>query len=238
MLIFPAIDLYEGRAVRLLRGNYTEMTVYSEDPVSVARAFRAAGASCIHVVDLEGAKTGETPNLQLILRIRQETGLFTEVGGGIRSMETVRAYLDAGIDRVILGTAAVTNPDFLKEALKEYGERIAVGIDIKDGFAAIRGWTEKSEKSAMAFAEEMRDLGVRTLIVTDISRDGAMQGANTALYEALKRSLSLQIIASGGVSDLADVEHLHAAGLYGAIIGKAYYTGAVDLAEAIACAQD
>lgn len=234
MLIFPAIDLYSGKAVRLYQGDYREMTVYSENPPEVAEAFRDAGASCIHVVDLEGAKTGGTPNLPIILEIKARTGLFIEVGGGIRSMETVRKYLEAGIDRVILGTAAVTDPELLKDAVAAYGDRIAVGIDIKDGYAAIRGWTEKSAFGAMDFAEKMADLGIRTLIVTDISRDGAMKGTNTGLYRDLQERLAINIIASGGVSSLSDVRALRDQGTYGAIIGKAYYTGAVDLKEAIA----
>ncbi len=233
MLIFPAIDIYEGKAVRLYQGDYQEMTVYSENPVSVAEDFKKAGASCIHLVDLEGAKSGTTPNLPVIAAIAEKSGLFTEVGGGIRSMETVQKYLNAGIGRVILGTAAVTDPGFLKEAVTAYADRIAVGIDLKDGYAAIRGWTEKSAYTAMEFAGKMRDIGVKTLIVTDISRDGAMRGTNTGLYEELKARFDLQIIASGGVSDLQDIRKLKAAGLSGAIIGKAYYTGALDLKEAL-----
>jgi len=233
MLIFPAIDLYDGNAVRLYKGDYAQMTVYSHDPLSVARDFEASGAKWIHMVDLEGAKTGGTPNLEVVRRVAQETGLKVEVGGGIRSMEVVRAYLENGVSRVILGTAAVTDPAFLEAAVAAYGEKIAVGVDLKDGFVAIRGWTETSELEAFQFCRRMEALGVRTIICTDISRDGAMQGANHGLYQKLSEEFSLQIIASGGVSSLEDVKALAEMGLYGAIIGKAYYTGAVKLTEAI-----
>ena len=233
MLIFPAIDLYDGKAVRLYKGDYQNMTVYSESPLSVALDFVAAGAKCIHMVDLEGARDGTTPNLAIVRDIANKTPLFTEIGGGIRSMETVRAYLDAGVDRVILGTAAVTDPEFLKAALAEYGERIAVGVDIKDGKVAIKGWLETAEDDALTFCEKMQALGVRTIISTDISKDGAMMGANHALYRTLSECFDLQIVASGGVSSLDDVKKLRSLELYGAIIGKAYYTGAIDLKEAI-----
>ena len=233
MLIFPAIDLYGGKAVRLYKGDYQNMTVYSDDPLSVARDFVSAGATCIHMVDLEGARDGTTPNLNIVRQIAQETPLFTEIGGGIRTMETVRAYLEAGVDRFILGTAAVTNPDFLKEALAEYGERVAVGVDIKDGRVAIKGWLETAEDDALTFCEKMQALGVRTIISTDISKDGAMMGANHELYRTLAERFDLQIVASGGVSSIEDVKRLRALDLYGAIIGKAYYTGAIDLVEAI-----
>ena len=238
MIIFPAIDLVQKKAVRLYQGDYQKMTVYSEDPVSVAMDFRNAGASHIHLVDLEGARDGTTSNLPVILGIKKETGLFTEVGGGIRSMETVEKYLEAGVDRVILGTAAVTDPDFLQAALSLYRERIAVGIDLRDGFVAIRGWTEKSAYTAGEFVQRMQDLGVSNLIVTDISRDGAMKGTNTALYEELSRKYRVNITASGGVSSIADVKRLSGCGLYGAIIGKAYYTGAIDLREAILATEE
>jgi phosphoribosylformimino-5-aminoimidazole carboxamide ribotide isomerase len=236
MLIFPAIDLYEGKAVRLYQGDYGQMTVYSDDPPALAADFRALGASCLHVVDLEGARSGETPNLDTV-RALAACGLFTEVGGGIRSMETAERYLSAGVGRVILGTAAVTDEGFLKEALAAFGARIAVGADLRDGFVAIKGWTEKTSLPAGDFCRRMQDLGVKTLIITDISRDGAMRGANRALYGALSRSLTLDIVASGGVSSLEDVAALKDRGLYGAIIGKAYYTGAVDLKKAIEVAQ-
>ena len=237
MLILPAIDLYEGRAVRLLRGDYRKMTVYSDDPVAVARDFLAAGAREIHLVDLEGARDGTTPNREVVRRIAAIPGLAVEVGGGIRSMETVRAYLAAGVTRVILGTAAVTDEGFLRAALAECGEAVAVGVDIKDGRVAIHGWTEVSELCAMTFCRRLDELGVRTLISTDISRDGAMQGANHALYRDLAAELSLRIIASGGVSSLDDVRALSALGIYGAIVGRAYYTGAISLPEAIEVAR-
>ncbi len=237
MLLFPAIDLYEGKAVRLFKGRYDEMTVYSEDPGSIGEDFARCGASHIHIVDLEGAKEGTTPNFETVLDIQRRSGCFCEIGGGIRSMEVVRRYLDAGIDRVILGTAAVTDRDFLQEALAEYGERVAVGVDIRDGCVSIRGWTQDSGLDAFAFCQEMQELGVKTLIVTDISKDGAMKGTNRSLYRELAASFDLQITASGGVSAMEDVQALAEMDLYGAIIGKAYYIGAIDLKEAVALAE-
>lgn len=237
MLIFPAIDIIDGCAVRLVKGDYARKTVYSDDPVEFARAFAAAGATCLHMVDLEGAKSGDTPNLATISAIAQETGLFTEVGGGIRSMEVVEAYLGAGVNRVILGTAAVKDPAFLREAVGAYGERIAVGVDLLDGMVAIKGWTERSELSADAFCKELEELGVRTIICTDISKDGMLAGANRALYAHLVETFSMDIVASGGVSSLSDIEALRDMGLYAAIVGKAYYEGMIDLAQAIAVAQ-
>ncbi|MBQ7334552.1 MAG: 1-(5-phosphoribosyl)-5-[Clostridia bacterium] len=237
MLIFPAIDLFEGKAVRLLKGDYARMTVYNEDPLSVARDFAAQGATCLHLVDLEGAKSGTTPNIDTIRRLAAESNLFTEVGGGIRTMNTVRAYLDAGVDRVILGTAAVKDEAFLREAVSAYGEKIAVGVDIRDGKVAIHGWTETSEIDAMDFMAKLEQIGVRTVICTDISRDGAMAGTNHDLYRQLSEKYALQIIASGGVSSLEDVRRLAKRNLYGAIIGKAYYTGAISLKEAIEVAE-
>jgi len=237
MLIYPAIDLFEGKAVRLFKGDYAQMTVYSDDPVSVARKFKDAGASHIHLVDLEGAKGGTTPNLATVCAIKEQTGLFCEVGGGIRTMEVIDRYLSAGVDRVILGTAAVTEEGFVERAVQKYGEKIAVGVDIKDGRVAIRGWREDSGLEAFAFCEKMQSLGVTTLICTDISKDGAMQGTNRTLYKELSERFSMQIIASGGVSAMEDVEHLRTLGIHGAIIGKAYYIGAVDLKKAIEVAK-
>ena len=237
MLIFPAIDLFEGKAVRLLKGEYDQMTVYNEDPLSVARDFAACGATCLHLVDLEGAKSGTTPNIDTIRRLAAETDLFTEVGGGIRNMDTVRAYLSAGVDRVILGTAALQDEAFLTEALAEYGDRIAVGVDIRDGKVAIRGWVETSETDAMEFMAKLEQLGVRTVICTDISRDGAMAGTNHDLYAELMNRFHMNVIASGGVSAIEDVRRLAAKNLYGAIIGRAYYTGAIALRDAIEVAK-
>lgn len=233
MKLYPAIDLYEGKAVRLYKGEYRQMTVYNENPVAVAMDFEAAGSQCIHLVDLEGAKFGTTSNLPVIQRIVEATDLFVEVGGGIRTMETIEAYLSIGVNRVILGTAAVTDRAFLEAALQKYGERIAVGVDLKDGFVAIKGWTEKSQWTAEAFFADLEKLGVSTVICTDISRDGAMQGTNRELYKELSAKYNIQLIASGGVSSLEDVQALNEMNLHGAIIGKAYYTGAIDLKRAL-----
>lgn len=233
MLLFPAIDLYGGKAVRLYKGNYNQMTVYNDDPLAVACDFAACGAENIHLVDLEGAKSGQTPNLKTVERIAKESGLFAEVGGGIRSEETVKRYLEAGVSRVILGTAAVKNPDFLERMVAKYGEKIAVGVDLKDGFVAVSGWTETSSLTGDEFMARLDALGVRTVICTDISRDGAMRGTNHDLYAHLRENFRVNVIASGGVSSMEDVIRLRDAGAYGAIIGKAYYTGAIDLKKAV-----
>ena len=233
MVIYPAIDLYDGKAVRLYKGDYAQMTVYNDDPTVIARDFQAQGATHIHLVDLEGAKSGTSPNFDTICRLKEQTGLFCQTGGGIRTMERIDRTLDAGIDRVILGTAAVTEEGFVEAAVRKHGDKIAVGIDIRDGFVAIRGWTEKTALEALTFCGKMADMGVKTLICTDISKDGAMQGTNHELYRTLKERFSLQIIASGGVSSLEDVKKLAALDIHGAIIGKAYYTGAIVLREAI-----
>ena len=237
MYIFPAIDLYEGKAVRLLRGEYDQMTVYSENPIESAYEFEASGASHIHMVDLEGAKNGGTPNIDIVRQVAEKTGLFVEIGGGIRSMDVIDAYIGAGIDRVILGTAAVQNTEFVKAAVDKYGEKIAVGADIKDGYVAIKGWTEKSQYTCFEFCEKMQNLGVKTLICTDVSKDGAMQGTNRELYRELSEKFNMQIVASGGVSTIDDVKALAKMNLYGAIIGKAYYTNAISLKEAIEVAE-
>lgn len=237
MKLFPAIDLYDGKAVRLYKGDYGNMTVYSENPIEIARDFQNKGMKYIHIVDLEGAEDGTTPNIELIKHIARETGLFCEVGGGIRDIKTVEAYLKNGIDRVILGTAAVKSPEFLREAVNKYGERIAVGVDIKDGHVAISGWKEKSEYTCFDFCEKMQSLGVKTLICTDISKDGAMRGTNRELYKQLTERFSVNITASGGVSDIEDIKALKELGIYGAIIGKAYYIGAIDLRQAAEAAK-
>jgi len=237
MIILPAIDLYDGKAVRLFKGDYAQMTVYSDCPLQVARDFAAQGAEQIHMVDLQGARDGSTPNLPVVEKIAKDSGLAVEIGGGIRSMETVDAYLSCGVNRVILGTAAITNPEFLKAAVDRYGSKIAVGADIRDGYIAIKGWLEQSQLTTEAFFDQMQDIGVKTIICTDISRDGAMKGSNHQLYRALNDRYRLNLIASGGVSSLEDVRVLRQIGVWGAIIGKAYYTGAVSLQEAIEVAK-
>ena len=237
MIILPAIDLYGGKAVRLFKGDYNQMTVYSETPVSVACDFEKSGAKWVHLVDLEGAKDGTTPNIETVTAIAKNTSLLCEIGGGIRSMDTVERYFSAGVSRVILGTAAVTDEAFLREAVAKYGEKIAVGADIKDGKIAIKGWLEKSDIDAFDFCEKMQKIGVKTIICTDISKDGAMKGANHALYRDLSEKFDMQLVASGGVSSIEDVQRLAELDIYGAIIGKAYYTGAIDLFEAIKIAE-
>lgn len=236
MQIFPAIDLFGGKAVRLYKGDYANMTVYSENPLEIACDFEEQGAQYIHIVDLEGAKTGGTPNLETVKTIIQSTKLFAEIGGGIRDMKTAESYLKAGAGRVILGTAAVENETFLREAVGTFGDKIAVGVDLKDGFVAVKGWTEKSQYSAFDFCEKLQNIGVKTLIVTDISKDGAMQGANHSLYQKLTERFPMDIIASGGVSSLEDIRKLSKLGICGAIVGKAYYTKAFTIREALEAA--
>lgn len=233
MILFPAIDIVDGKAVRLFKGDYQQMTVYSDNPAEIALDFKNCGATAIHIVDLEGAKDGNTPNFDTVLAIKKASGLFCEIGGGIRNMEVVEKYLDAGIDRVILGTAAIEDEAFLKKAVEKYGERIAVGADIRDGYIAVKGWLERSQVTADEFFDKMQTLGVKTIICTDISRDGAMRGTNLDLYRTMNRRYEVDITASGGVSSMEDVLALHEMEMYGAIIGKAYYTGAIDLREAV-----
>lgn len=233
MILLPAIDLYAGKAVRLLRGDYEKMTVYGENAADFADAFADAGAEWVHMVDLEGAKLGTTPNFASVAVVAQAGRLRVEIGGGIRSDDTVARYLDSGVSRVILGTAALQDRAFLERMAAQYGEKIAVGVDLRDGLVATHGWLETSSVSGEDFCAELEALGVRTVTVTDISRDGAMRGANRQLYARLNQQFSLEIVASGGVSSLEDIRALRDAGLYGAILGKAYYTGAVDLREAL-----
>lgn len=237
MIILPAIDLLGRKAVRLLKGDYNQVTVYSDSPLEVARKFKSLGATHIHMVDLDGAKYGTTPNMDIVAEVAEITGLFVEIGGGIRSMDTVKKYIDAGVSRVILGTAAICDEAFLKEAVRTYGEKIAVGADVKDGKIAVKGWLEQSDVTLDEFFLKMQNLGVKNIICTDISRDGAMRGTNLELYRDLSAKYSLDITASGGVSSIEDVKELRKMNLYGAIIGKAYYTGAVDLKEAIEVAK-
>ena len=236
MYIFPAIDLIDGKAVRLRKGDYNEVTVYSDSPADVAASFEQKGARFLHVVDLDGAKDGTTANFQTVRDIIERTGLSVEIGGGVRDIERVKKYMDIGVDRVIIGTAAVTDPEFLAEAVKLYGDRIVVGVDVKDGFVAIKGWLEISEVSCFDFCEKLSKMGVNTVICTDISKDGMMSGTNVELYRQLKERFGMNIIASGGVSSIDDVRALSEMDIFGDIVGKALYTGDVDLERAISVA--
>lgn len=234
MILFPAIDLINGKAVRLTKGDYAQMTVYSNDPVSVAQSFEAAGATHIHVVDLEGARDGTTPNFQTVCDIIHSTSLKLEIGGGIRDMQTVEKYLNTGAFRVILGTAALTDPEFLAQAVTKYGDRVAVGADLRDGMVATHGWLETSQVSGYEFIAEMQRIGVRVIICTDISKDGVMGGTNRELYQSLQEKFpDMMFTASGGISDIETVKQLSSMNMYGAILGKALYTGSLDLAVAI-----
>ena len=233
MIVFPAIDLVKGQAVRLYKGDYAQMTVYDRDPLHTARLFEEAGASWVHVVDLEGARDGSTPNFETVREIARKTRLNVEIGGGIRSMDVIGRYMQAGVKRVILGTAAITDEELVEKAAAAYGEGLALGADVLEGHIAIKGWMELSSMTLDAFCERFSEAGVRTLICTDISRDGAMAGTNREMYAALQKSYHMNIVASGGVSTLDDIRVLAAMGLYGAIVGKAYYTGAIDLKRAI-----
>lgn len=234
MILFPAIDLIDGKAVRLYKGDYAQMTVYSDDPVSVARSFEQAGATHLHVVDLQGARDGGTPNFRTVANIIQGTSLKVEIGGGIRDMDTVEKYLNAGAFRVILGTAALTDPEFLVRAVTKYGDKIAVGADLRDGMVATHGWLETSQVSGYEFIENMQKVGVKVIICTDISKDGVLGGTNRELYQSLQEKFpDMKFTASGGISDLETVKALKDMHMYGAILGKALYTGALDLATAV-----
>ncbi len=233
MQLFPAIDLINGKAVRLVKGDYNQMTVYSDRPVEVAKRFAACGAKNLHVVDLEGARDGNTPNIETVRALIEQSGLAVEIGGGVRSMATVKTYIDAGAARVIIGTAAVTDPAFLDAALDTYGDKIAVGVDIRDGLVAIKGWREVSALDCFTFCEQLEKRGVSTVICTDISKDGLLGGTNLSLYADMAKQFKLNITASGGVSTLSDVQRLNDMGLWGAILGKALYTGDLDLRAAL-----
>lgn len=238
MLLFPAIDLYDKKVVRLLKGDYARMTVYSEDPVATAKDIEAKGGKWLHLVDLEGAKDGTTPNFSVVEAICRETGLSVEIGGGIRSMETIEKYLAAGVARVILGSKAVTDEAFLREALARFGRHIAVGVDAKDGRVAVHGWLDVLDVDMFDFLQHLVELKVDTVIVTDISKDGAMQGTNLALYEKLSGLKDIHVTASGGVSSYEDIRALKKMKLYGAILGKAMYQGVVELSEALRIVND
>lgn len=233
MIIEPAIDLKDGKVVRLLKGDFDTVHQVAEDPVETARAFAVAGAKYIHMVDLDGAKSGQRVNSAIVRSVTEQTGMQIELGGGIRSMADLEAVFDMGVWRAVIGSAAVTDPDFVRAAVAKYGDRIAVGVDTQDGKVKTAGWIENSGLDYIAFSQSMEQLGVKTLVFTDIETDGALSGPSYARLEALQKAVSCQIVASGGVSNNQDIERLAAMGLYGAIIGKAYYAGTIDLAQAV-----
>lgn len=233
MTIYPAIDIIDGKCVRLVQGDYSQKTTFSDSPLDVAKKWRSLGGEFIHLVDLDGAKSGDTPNFELVTRIAKALDIPVEIGGGIRNMETVDKYLQNGVFRVIIGTAAVKNPEFVREAVEKYDDRIAVGIDAKDGMAAISGWEDVSEAPALELAKRMRDYGVKSIIYTDIATDGMLGGPNIEAMREMKNNVDIEIIASGGVSSIDDVRRLKETGVEGAIIGKALYTGDIDLKLAI-----
>lgn len=237
MIILPAIDLIDGQVVRLFKGDYGKKTVYADDPLSVALGFKSAGAEYLHVVDLDGAKEGSNPNFAVVSELAQRSGLKVEIGGGIRNEETIKRYLDAGVARVILGTVALTDPDFTASMIAEYGPAIAVGLDLKGGKVATRGWLDVSDTDGLSYCRKLDEMGVRTVICTDISKDGAMSGTNLELYKQMAGSFRFDTIASGGVTGIDDVTALVSYGVYGAILGKALYTGAIDLKAALAAAK-
>ena len=233
MKLYPAIDLRGGQAVRLYQGDYDQMTVYNADPVAQAQAFLDAGARCLHVVDLDGARDDTTANLETIAAIAALGGLFIEVGGGIRDEARIRRYLDLGVGRCILGTVAVKDFGFTARMAQRYGARIAVGVDMKDGFIAVNGWREVTPEPGVAFCRRCAAAGVRAVIATDISRDGTLQGTNLDLYRELLTIPGLEVTASGGIARMEELAELQAMGCHAAILGKSIYTGAIDLAEAV-----
>jgi len=237
MIILPAIDIKDGKCVRLMQGDYNTAHKVAESAVETAKGFENAGARWMHMVDLDGAKAKKPVNTDTVFSVRGNTNINIEVGGGIRDMATVDMYISGGVNRVILGSAALHDPDFVREAVKTYGRRIAVGIDALNGKVAAEGWTEQSEIDYLEMAKRMEDIGVRYLIFTDISKDGMLSGPNLQMLDRINRAVSCSVIASGGVSNLKDIIDLHALGLYGAIAGKSLYTGALDLSQAVRACQ-
>lgn len=237
MKIFPAIDIKDAQVVRLKYGDYKQMSVYDISPMEAIESFAKDGAKCAHMVDLDGAKDGELSNYEVISKVMANSDLFIQVGGGIRQIESVEKYVKAGASRVILGTAAINDQDFLREAIANYGEKIAVGVDARDGKVAVAGWLETSDVDSMEFCTTLRDMGVKTIIYTDISRDGAMQGCNLDAYEKLSKIDGLDVVASGGISSLEEIAKLRDMHIYAAILGKALYTKAIDLKEALSVAR-
>lgn len=233
MHILPAIDLKDGQVVRLYKGDFGTVHQVAQDPLETAQAFARAGARWIHMVDLDGAKDGVRKNSEIVRRVAEASGLQVELGGGIRTMEDLEAVFALGVRRAVIGSAAVSHPELVREAVRRFGEQIAVGIDTQNGRVKTAGWVEDSGLDFLAFAKQMEKMGVKTIIFTDIDTDGALSGPSFGRLEALQREVSCQIVASGGVSCNEDLVRLHEMGLYGAIVGKAYYTGQVNLAEAV-----
>lgn len=233
MKLFPAIDLKDKQVVRLYKGDYNQMTVYGTNPLETAKEFKAKGAEYLHVVDLDGAKDGDNPNFSIVADLAANSGLKVEIGGGIRNEEIIKRYIDAGVMRVILGTVAISDPDFVADMVNKYGDKIAVGVDMLNGKVATHGWTNVSEVDGFEFCEKLDKMGVATVICTDISKDGAMQGTNRELYKEMVKRFKFDTVASGGVSTLEDVSALNEMDIYGAILGKALYTGAIDLVDAV-----
>lgn len=233
MKLFPAIDLKDKQVVRLYKGDYNQMTVYGTNPLETAKGFKAKGAEYLHVVDLDGAKDGDNPNFAIVADLAANSGLKVEIGGGIRNEEIIKRYIDAGVMRVILGTVAISDPEFVADMVNKYGDKIAVGVDMLGGKVATHGWTNVSEVDGFEFCKKLDNMGVATVICTDISKDGAMQGTNRELYKEMVKRFKFDTVASGGVSTLEDVIALNEMDIYGAILGKALYTGAIDLAEAV-----
>ncbi len=238
MIIYPAIDIKDGRCVRLVQGKFTDVTVYSDHPVEMAMKFEQLGAGYLHVVDLDGARLGEPQNIAAISEMAVKVGIPLQMGGGIRSIEMIEIILCKGIQRVILGTSAVKNPELVKKAVNSFGSSLAVGIDAKDGMVAIEGWAKTSEFTAIGFARKMEELGAKTIIYTDISRDGMLTGPNLKAMEDMVKAVGIEVIASGGVTNIQDIKNLKEIGVSGAIVGKALYTGDIDLKEAIAVAKE
>lgn len=233
MVILPAIDIKDGQCVRLFKGDYNTVQKVADSYMDTAKAFENAGAEWIHMVDLDGAKDATQQNKEIFIDVAKNTGLKVEVGGGIRSLDTVEMYLKSGISRVIIGSAAVKDPQFVKDAVKEFKDRIAVGIDAKNGYVATEGWLETSDVYFTVLAREMSRIGVEYIIFTDISKDGTLSGVNAEQLEQINTSCSANIIASGGVRSIEDIKICKKLGLYGAICGKSLYSGSLDLAEAV-----
>lgn len=238
MIILPAIDIIDSKPVRLYQGNYDLKETVAESVLDTAKSFEKSGAEYIHIVDLDGAKSGKRENEKTILEVVKNVSTPIELGGGIRTMEDISFYLENGVSRVILGTAAINNPDLLKEAINKYGDKISVGMDCKDGYAMAQGWLESSDLYYIDFAKKLEEIGVKNIIFTDISKDGTLSGPNVNMLENLKKAVNIDITASGGIRDITHIETLAKMNLYGTIIGKAIYTGTIDLKEAIQCGKE